>query len=256
MVTRPSMRRIALTATAAALALSSFGGGAAAHLGDSGHIHAPGDSTVPSSSVWCVQFTQDPGVWRPDGVTAVDASLLEGVSIVFVDCDELLSGYYTIESFAGGSLERTEVNEPVIGMPDGSSTDTATDDTPAVNILTAAGWGKHQKQYLAKGDRLAARMVRAKTVRQARQALGAMQKHLKSESDWLRANKERFEPGSCVSTDKNLWKKHVDQARKSLNKAVSAINKENLAAANTNMRQFLRSWTKLEQVYNAAVCDF
>jgi hypothetical protein len=249
------MRRIALAA-AAALALSSMASGAAAHLGDSSHIHVPGDSTVPSSSVWCVQFTKDPGVWRPDGVTAVDSSLLEGVSIVFVDCDELLDGYYAIESFAGGSLERTEVNEPVIGMPNTQGAGTATSEAPTASYLTAAKWAKHQKQWLAKGDRLAARMLKVRTVRQAKQSLGAMQKHLQAESNWLRTNKRRFEPGSCVAADMNLWKKHVDQARQSLNKAVTAINKGNIAAMSTNARQFNRHWTKLEQVYNAAVCDF
>lgn len=253
---RPIRRRFALTATSVALAASLTASGAAAHLGESGHIHAPGDSEVPASSVWCVQFTEDPGVWRPEGVTAVDASLLEGVSVVFLDCDELLAGHYTIESFATGSLERTEVNEPVIGMPDGADADAGSDAASNAAYLTAAQWAKHQKQWLAKGDRLASRVSKAKTIPQARKSLGAMQAHMKDESDWLRANTRRFEPDSCLSGDMSLWKRHIDQARKSLNKAVTAINQGNQAALTTNARQFGRHWTKLEQVYNAAVCDF
>ena len=254
METRPSLRRIALAASASLLALSSMAGGATAHLGESGHLHAPGDSTVHTSSVWCIQFTRDPGVWRPDGVTAVDAGLLEGVSLVFVDCAELLGGHYVIESFADGSLERTIVNEPVIGMPD--IADAPGDEASTASFVTADRWAKHQKQWLSKGDRLALRLQKVKTARQARQALGAMQNHLKNEDDWLRANKRRFEPDSCLFRDMELWKKHVGQAKRSLNKSVTAINKGNLVAFNSNARQFGRHWTKLEQLYNAGVCDF
>ena len=243
--------RIAAATSAAILAMSTLATGAAAHLGESGHVHAPGDSTVHTSSVWCVQFTQDPGAWRPDGVTAVDTSLLEGVSIVFVDCAELLGDHYTIESFAGGSLERTTVNEPTIGMPGRGAAEPG-----AAGFISAGKWSQHQKQWLARGDRLLTKVTRVNTVRQIRQALGAMQKHMKAETQWLRTNKQRFEPDSCLSRDMALWKKHVGQAQKSLNKMVTAANRGNLAATSSNGRQFARHMTKLEQVYNASVCDF
>lgn len=256
MVVRLSIRRMALMVMAATLATSTMAGGAAAHIGESGHIHAPGDSSVHTSSVWCVQFTQDPGAWRPDGVTAVDYSLLDGVSIVFVDCADLLDGHYSIESFTGGSLSLTEVNEPIIGQSDGSSTGNDRAGPAVASFITADKWARHQKQWLAKGDRLLAKLSRVKTVLQIRQALGAMQKHMKAETQWLRSSKERFEPGSCLAADMQRWKKHVGQAQQSLNKMVSAANKGNIAAARSNGRQYARHVTKLEQVYNTAVCDF
>ena len=253
---RTVVGRIAAATAVAVLATSVTATGAAAHLGESGHVHAPGDSSVHTSSVWCVQFTQDPGVWRPDGETAVDGSLLEGVSVVFVDCAELLADHYAIESFADGSLARSTVNEPVIGMPDGASDAGGTPDADSVSFITAAKWAKHQKAWLAKGDRLANRTQNIQTLRQARKALGALQKHLKAETTWLRENKRRFEPGSCVAVDMALWKKHVGRAQKSLNKAVTAMNRGNVAAMTTQARQSSRSFTKLEQIYNQAVCDF
>lgn len=254
MDTRRISRSTMLAMTAAIVALGSMASGGAAHLGDSGHIHVPGDTTTHTSSVWCVQFTRDPGAWRPEGVTAVDSSLLENVSVVFVDCAELLGDNYAIESFAGGQLSRTIVNESVIGQPAETSDDAAAGVTG--EFITASAWARHQKQWLAKGDRLATRLAKVKTFPQAKKALGAMQHHLRDESQWLQKNKRRFEPDSCLGDDMALWKKHVARAQKSLNKAVTAMNRSNLAAMSTNSRQFGRSWTKLEQVYNAGVCDF
>ena len=240
---------------AALLTLGSVPVGVAAHLGDSGHLHVPGDSTTHTSSVWCIQFTQDPGAWRPDGASAVDASLLEGTSLVFMDCAEILDGYYTIESYNGGQVVRTTVNKPVIGMPDPSDEPTAVGDGE-VKTITVKAWTKHQKTWLRKGDKLAAKLGKVSTVSQARKALGSLQRYLGAETKWLRKNKARFEPETCVADDMAKWQQRVKQAQKSLSKAVTAMNRGNFAATSTNIRQFSRAWTKVEQIYNIGMCDF
>ena len=255
MMSRHSVLKLIVATMVALLVLASVPIGAAAHLGDSGHIHYPGDSTTPTSAIWCVRFTQDPGAWRPEGETAVDPSLMEGTSVVFIDCDEVLGSHYTIESFADGSLSRETVGEPVIGSPD-SSSETATDTDGDANYITVKAWTKHQKKWLKKGDQLSARLGKARTVQTAKRALGTFQRHLHSESQWLRKNRSRSEPESCLADDRAKWQKRVVQARKSLNKAVTAINHGNIAAANTNIRQFARAWTKVEQVYNIGMCDY
>lgn len=255
---RRSILKPVITSLAALLTLGFVPAGAAAHLGESGHLHVPGDSSMHTSSVWCVSFTQDPGAWRPEGATAVDPSLMEGTSLVFLDCSEVLDGYYSIESFSSGQLDRTTVGKPVIGMPTASGGE-ATEVTDAADGIEAMGvgaWTKHQKKWLQKGDKLTARLGKVRTAQQARKALGELQRHLRAEVQWLKQNKGRFDPESCVADDKANWEQRVKQAQKSLNKAVTAINRGNLAATSTNIRQFGRAWTKVEQIYNIGMCDY
>ena len=260
MSSRPSLRGLVLGTLAAIVALGLVPVGAVAHLGESSHLHVPGDATTPGSAVWCVRFTQDPGVWRPEGQTAVDPSSMGGTSIVFFDCAEILDGHYTIESYEGGQVARATVGEPVLGESSASTrtTDEAdtTEATEASQPLTVKAWTRHQKQWLAKGDKLAARLGKVRTVEQARTALGALQRFLASETRWLKANKGRFDPDTCVAEDKTRWEQRVKEAQKSLNKAVTAVNRGNIAAANTSIRQFARAWTKVEQIYRIGMCDF
>ncbi len=252
---RQSILKPIIAIMAALLALGSVPAGVAAHLGESGHLHVPGDATTHTSSVWCVRFTQDPGVWRPDGESSVDSALMEGTSIIFMDCAEILDGHYTIESYDGGTVSRTTVGEPVIGLPDDSD-EVTTDAADTVQPFTVKAWTKHQKKWLQKGDKLAARLTKIRTVQQAKRALGSLQRHLRAETQWLRKNKGRFEPESCVADDKAKWEQRVKQAQKSLNKAVTAMNRGNFAATSTNTRQFGRAWTKVEQIYRIGMCDY
>ena len=115
---KPFTRR-SLAAIASALALSLMPTASLAHMGDSGHLHVPGDATTPTSSVWCVSFSQDPGTWRPEGETAVDASSIGSVSIIFKDCADILDGYYAIESYDQG-FERTVVGERAVSLAEPS----------------------------------------------------------------------------------------------------------------------------------------
>ncbi len=253
-------RRSAVAAMAAILSLGALPVGVFGHLGDSSHLHVPGNSSTPTSAVWCVRFTQDPGAWRPDGETAVDPSLMDGTSLVFVDCAEVLDDYYAIESYGDGQVSRTTVGAPVIGQ---AVEDVTTDDSAAgadtgdqVTPFSVKAWTKHQKQWLSKGDKLSAQLQRVQTPAQAKKALGDFQRHLGAETKWLKANKARFEPETCVFDDKVRWEQRVKQAQKSLNKTVTAMNRGNIAALRTNIRQFGRAWTKVEQIYNIGMCDF
>lgn len=259
MVLPQSIRRPVVAVLAASLVLSAIPAAVAAHLGESSHVHVPGNSSTLSSAVWCVSFTQDPGAWRPESATSIDASQLDGVRIVFEDCDEILDGYYAIESYSDGAT-RTTVGDPVI-----RSSDSTTQSEPSATqggesakpqAITVKAWTKHQKQWLQKGDKLSARLPKANTEQQARRGLGSIQKHILAEMKWLKKNRSRFEPESCLAEDMARWKKRVQQAQKSLNKAITALNRGNLAAASSNARQFGRAWTKVEQIYRVGVCDF
>lgn len=252
---RTPITRRAVAAIVSAVVLSMMSSAALAHMGDSGHLHVPGDATTPTSSVWCVSFSQDPGTWRPDGETAVDASSMGSVSIIFKDCADILDDHYAIESYADG-FERTVVGEPVIGMPDAADSEASVPSERQAPSMTVKAWTKHQKQWLSKGDKLAAQMGKVRTVEQARRALAAFQRHLKAETQWLRKNKRNFEPDSCLADDMSKWQTRVQQAQKSLNKALTAANRGNVAATTTNLRQFARAYTKINQVYNVGMCDF
>lgn len=252
---RTPFTRRALAAIASALALSLMPTASLAHMGDSGHLHVPGDATTPTSSVWCVSFSQDPGTWRPDGETAVDASSIGSVSIIFKDCADILDGYYAVESYDQG-FERTVVGERAVSLAEPSDPVTVEEPATQVPTMTLKAWTKHEKQWLSKGDKLAAKMSRVRTVAQARSSLVAFQRHLKAETKWLRKHKRDFEPGSCLADDMGRWQKRVKQAQQSLNKAMTAANRGNVAATSTNLRQFSRAYTKIEQVYNVGVCDF
>jgi hypothetical protein len=252
---RTSIPRLTVVAIASALVLGTIPTLALAHLGESSHLHVPGNTTTPVSSVWCVAFTEDPGAWRPEGEDAVDASALGAGKIIFKDCDEVLDGHYAIESYADGR-SRTIVGEPVIGETIASDAAATEADEDAAEMMTVKAWTKHEKKWLAKGDKLASRMSRVRTLQQARKALGTFQRHLRTETKWLRKNKDRFEPDTCLADDMIKWQSRVRQAQKSLNKAVTALNRGNAVAVSRNMRQFLRAYTKIEQVYRVGMCDF
>jgi hypothetical protein len=167
-ISRTSIRSTVLGTLAAMLTLSFVPMGALAHLGEGSHLHVPGDATTPSSAVWCVRFTQDPGVWRSEGQTVVDPSSMAGTSIVFMDCAETLDGYYTIESYEGSQAARTTVGEPVLGESSASADPTTEGDTAETaetnQPLTVKAWTRHQKQWLSKGDKLAAQLGKVRTV--------------------------------------------------------------------------------------------
>ncbi|MGD8486609.1 MAG: hypothetical protein PVG27_13245 [Chloroflexota bacterium] len=254
MSTRTGILRTGIALVVSMIVISALPAGALAHLGEDGHLHVPGNATTPASSVWCVSFTQDPGVWRPEGATAVEASTLDSVIIVFEDCAEVLGGYYAIESHDGG-LSRTEVGDSVVAARDTPDAATTGEEVVPAYIGVKA-WAKHQKQWLAKGDKLVAKIGNVRTPAQARKALGAFQRHLRDEIAWLRKNASRFEPDSCLADDKRNWQNRVKQANTSLNKAVTAMKRGNAPAMNTQLRQFARAWTKVEQVYNVGMCDF
>lgn len=260
---RQTLRGPVIGALVAILSCSLMPLAAVAHVGESGHLHVPGDATTPTSSVWCVRFTQDPGAWRPDGETAVDPSLMSGTSIVFLDCADVLASHYTVESYADGQVSRTTVGEPVIGdLP--STTEAATgadvadgaDVNDAEQAMTVNAWTQHQKRWLATGDKLGRQLTKVRTPEQARKALGALQRYLGAEMDWLKANKGRFELDTCVAQDKAQWERRVKEAQQSLNKTVTAMNRSSFAAMTTNIRQFGRAWTKVEQIYQIGMCDF
>ena len=224
-----------------------------AHLGDSDHIHQPASQTTPTSSVWCVSFTDDPGVWRPEDANVVDLADIPG-RMIFVDCSEVLADDFAVDSFHDGTYARAEY-AGLVSRPDADEPGT-TVEREAVTYISTASWTKHQRQWLQKGDKLASQLGRADTLSQMRQGLGAMQNHMQDESVWLRQNKARFEPDSCLARDKARWEKQVSEARKSLNKMVTAANRGNLTAVRSHGRQFARAYTKVEQIYSVGACDF
>jgi hypothetical protein len=246
-------RRLAHATVATIIVLAMAPAWSLAHLGDSDHIHQPADQTTPTSSIWCVSFTDDPGTWRPEDANVVDGADMRG-RMIFVDCSDVLRADFAVDTFSDGSYAREDY-AGLIRATDGGDPGPAT-EPEAVDGLTAAAWTKHQRKWLQKGDKLAGQLRRANTLAQARKGLGAMQQHLQHESVWLRKNKDRFEPDSCLARDKANWEKRVAQARKSLNKMVTAANQGNLSAVSSHGRQFSRAYTKVEQIYNIGACDF
>jgi hypothetical protein len=238
----------------ALLATTGFSAAAVAHLGETGHIHHPSGDTTASGAVWCIRFTEDPGVWQPDGETSLEASVLGDSRIVFVDCSEIVSDGFAVDArgedgqhlwtvVPGTELGGEEIDD-VIDQP---SEETA--------LITVGEWTKHQRRWLQKGDRLAAQLDRARTLQQARRGLANLQRHFKSETKWLRKHADRFEPESCLAEDMAKWKKRVRQAQRSLDKAIGAANRGNFAGFISQSRQFGRAYTKIEQIYNIGMCD-
>ena len=246
-------RLLAYASLATILTLTLVPAMSLAHLGDSDHIHQPSSQTTPTSSVWCVSFTDDPGAWRPDDANVVDLANAPG-RMIFLECSEVLADDFAVDSFSDGTYARDEY-AGLATQSNAAGSVAAVEPEPASYVTTAA-WTKHQRKWLQKGDKLASRLGRANTLSQMRQGLGAMQNHMQDESVWLRKNKDRFEPDSCLARDKARWEKQVAQARKSLNKMVTAANRGNLAAVRSNGRQFTRAYTKVEQIYSVGACDF
>ncbi len=177
------------------------------------------------------------------------------VVIVFEDCAEILGGRYAVESHEGG-LDRIEVDGSIAGASETADADADGGEAAQKAYISVREWSKHQKKWLAQGDKLVVKIGQVRTLPQLRQTLGAFGKHLRAEVQWLRKNASRFEPGSCLSNDKRKWQNRVLQASKGLNKAVTAMNRGNAAAMTTQLRQFARAWTKVEQRYNVGMCDF
>lgn len=257
---RTSLRRTSILALSVFLALSLAAGGTVAHLGDSDHIHKPATHSTAASAVWCVRFTDDPAVWRPEGETSVDAALIEG-RIIFVDCTEVLEGPYSIDAFTGGEFTRFEMTgEPVVpaeaDVTPPEDGDAAIEPADDVEYVAVKAWTQHQRKWLHKGDKLGARLTRARTITQARQGLEAIQRHLKAETAWLRKNADRFEPDSCLERDMATWQTRIKQAQRSLNKAMAAVERGDVVTASSQIRQFGRAWTKVEQIYNVGMCDY
>ena len=152
------------------------------------------------------------------------------------------------------------MGDPVIRSSD-STTET---EPPATQggenagapAITVKEWTNHQKKWLQKGDKLNASLSKVKTAQQARRGLGNIQKHFRAETQWLKKSKRRFEPESCLAEDMARWQQRIRQAQRSLNKAITAMNRGNVAALSSNIRQFGRAWTKVEQIYRVGMCDF
>lgn len=122
--------------------------------------------------------------------------------------------------------------------------------------ITVKEWTEHQKKWLPKGNKRNASLSKVKTAQQARRGLGNIQKHFRAETQWLKKSRSRYEPESCLAEDMARWQQRIRQAQKSLNKTITAMDRGNVAALSSNIRQFGRAWTKVEQIYGVGICDF